>query len=595
MSRRHQGLGTSPPKVDRVWETLQRIWGYMATQKQRFIMVITAILVSSSLSLLGPYLLGKTVDLVIEVPSRDTLVGMLVLLLILYVCQSVFLWLQNYLMIDIAQGSVRRMRNHLFSHVQKLPVLYFQRMQQGELMSRLTNDIENVSRTMNTAVVQFITSVLTLTGTIVLMLWLSPLLTLLTLTIVPVMYFGMKWITKRTGPFFKQQQTDLGEVNGYVEEMFTGQPVVRMFSKEQRVIERFEKKNEALRESGYYAQVYTGFIPKLMNMLNNVSFAIIIGAGGILALNGSISIGVIVAFTTYSRQFTRPLNDLANQFNMILSAVAGAQRVFQVLDEEVEGEVKEEPLESISGDIRFDSVSFAYEEGQPTLVDINFVAEPGETIALVGPTGAGKTTILSLLSRFYDPDAGAIYLDGVDLQRVPRSWLRSRMGVVLQDATMFHLSIRENIRYGRLEATDEEVEAAAKAARAHEFIVNLPEGYETVLDSDGKGVSHGQRQLLSIARAMIADPSLLILDEATSSIDSLTESKINTALQRLMAGRTSFVIAHRLHTIRSADKILVMQHGKIIEQGSHRRLMNQGGFYADLIKAQSPVTEGHHQ
>lgn len=586
--RRHHGIGTAPPKVDDIGSTIKRIWRYMRVEKVRFYTVLALILLSSSLSLLGPYLLGRTVDLVIENPNVSVLFTMLLVLFFVYLFQSVFLWLQNYWMIGIAQNAVYEMRNHLFSHLQRLPLLFFQDYQQGELMSRLTNDMENVSRTLNTAIVQFVTSVLTITGTLVIMIWLSPLLTLMTVTIVPVMYFGMKWITKRTGKYFKEQQNHLGEVNGYVEEMFSGQTIVSMFSREEQVIDEFREKNEALRQSGYWAQVYTGFIPKLMNMLNNVSFAIIVGGGGLLALNGFVSIGIIVTFTTYSRQFTRPLNDLANQFNMILSAVAGAERVFQIIDEaeETKDEQKAGKLHELTGDVKFDSVDFAYEGDQQTLENLNFHVNAGETVALVGPTGAGKTTIISLLSRFYEPTGGQILIDDQPLSSVTRESLRSQMGVVLQDSTMFHTTIRENIRYGRLEATDEEVEQAAKSAYAHDFIKQLPEGYDTWLDSDGKGVSHGQRQLLSIARAMIASPALLILDEATSSIDTVTEMKINDALATLMEGRTSFVIAHRLNTIRSADLILVLQEGKVVEKGSHKELLAKQGFYADLVKTQ---------
>ncbi|ARI75834.1 ABC transporter ATP-binding protein [Halobacillus mangrovi] len=581
---RHMGIGTPPPKVENIRATLNRIWSYMAPEKKRFSMVIGLIIISSLLSLLGPFLLGKTVDIVIAESETNTLIVMIFLLLAIYFFHSLTLWLQNYWMIGIAQTTVYEMRNHLFSHLQRLPILFFQKRQQGDLMSRLTNDMEDVSRTLNTAVVQFVTSVLTITGTIGVMIWLSPLLTLLTLTIVPVMYFGMKWITKRTGTYFKEQQKHLGELNGYVEEMFTGQPIITMFSREERVIQDFEEKNEALRQSGYWAQVYTGFIPKLMNMLNNVSFAIIVGGGGLLALNGYVSIGIIVTFTTYSRQFTRPLNDLANQFNMILSAVAGADRVFHIIDESEENDTGE--VSTIKGNIEFRDVSFSYDGSEQTLAHINFHAEAGETIALVGPTGAGKTTIVSLLSRFYDPDQGRILVDGKDIHSITRDSLRSQMGVVLQDATMFNKTIRENIRYGRIEATDEEVEKAARASHAHDFIIKLPNGYDTILDPDGKGVSHGQRQLLSIARAMIANPSLLILDEATSSIDTVTEMKINDALKKLMKGRTSFVIAHRLNTIRSADQILVLRKGRIIEKGTHYELIEEKGFYADLVKTQ---------
>ncbi|MCP3027334.1 ABC transporter ATP-binding protein [Halobacillus sp. A5] len=586
--RHHQGIGTAPPKVDDMKATLKRIWRYMYQEKKKFNVVLAMIVLSSGLSLLGPYLLGAAVDEIIEEPNTGTLWTMLSLLFGVYVFQSLFLWLQNYWMINISQNTIYKMRNHLFSHLQRLPILFFQKRQQGELMSRLTNDMENVSRTLNTAVIQFVTSILTITGTLLIMLWLSPLLTLFTVTIVPVMYFGMKWITKRTGKYFKEQQKHLGDVNGYVEEMFSGQTIISMFSREERVIKDFEAKNEALKNSGYWAQTYSGFIPKLMNMLNNVSFAIIVGAGGLLALNGSISIGVIVTFTTYSRQFTRPLNDLANQYNMILSAVAGAERVFQIIDEneEKQDEQLAEDIKEIKGDIEFRSVDFSYEKENLTLSNINFHASPGETVALVGPTGAGKTTIISLLSRFYEINKGSILIDGQEIHSMTRDSLRRQMGVVLQDSTMFHTTIRENLRYGRLDATDEEVEYAAKAAHAHEFITHLPDGYETVLDSDGGGVSHGQRQLLSIARAMLADPALLILDEATSSIDTVTEIKINDALSKLMKGRTSFVIAHRLNTIRAADLILVLQHGEIIEKGSHQELLQQEGFYSGLVRAQ---------
>ncbi|WP_431802699.1 ABC transporter ATP-binding protein [Halobacillus andaensis] len=588
IQRHHHGIGTAPPKVENMKSTLKRIWSYMYQEKGKFNLVLAIIVLSSALSLLGPYLLGAAVDKVIAERNAGTLWMMLSLLFGVYVFHSLFLWLQNYWMITISQNTVYKMRRHLFSHLQRLPILFFQKRQQGELMSRLTNDMENVSRTLNTAVVQFVTSVLTILGTLVIMFWLSPLLTLLTITIVPVMYFGMKWITKRTGKYFKEQQKHLGDVNGYVEEMFSGQTIISMFSREERVIKDFERKNEALKNSGYWAQTYSGFIPKLMNMLNNISFAIIVGAGGLLALNESISIGIIVTFTTYSRQFTRPLNDLANQYNMILSAVAGADRVFQIIDEneEKQDERNAENIKEIKGDIKFRSVHFSYEDEEETLSDINFHAASGETIALVGPTGAGKTTIISLLSRFYEIDEGTILIDGKEINTITRDSLRSQMGVVLQDSTMFHTTIRENLRYGRLHATDEEVEKAAKAAHAHEFITQLPNGYDTVLDSDGGGVSHGQRQLLSIARAMLADPALLILDEATSSIDTVTEIKINDALARLMKGRTSFVIAHRLNTIRAADQILVLQHGEIIEHGDHKELLEQGGFYSELVRAQ---------
>ncbi|TKC16838.1 ABC transporter ATP-binding protein [Robertmurraya kyonggiensis] len=568
--------------------TMRRIWQYMAKEKGLFFLVMVMILISSALALIGPYLLGVAVDGVISGWGGEQLFPMLAWLVLIFVLQSGAIFFQNYWMIGIAQNVVFFMRNHLFSHLQKLPVAFFQKRQHGELMSRLTNDMENVSRTLNAAVIQVITSTLTLVGTIIVMLFLSPLLTFLTLLIVPVLFAGMKWITNRTGAYFKEQQRELGDMNGYIEETISGQKIIKMYSQESRVIEEFEEKNEALRVSSYWAQTYSGFIPKLMNMLNNVSFTIIVGVGGILAVKGVVSIGVIVTFTTYSRQFTRPLNDLANQFNMILSAIAGAERVFQIMDEEKEAvdETEAVDISSLDGEIVFEHVSFSYEEDVATLKNVSFRAAPGQTIALVGPTGAGKTTVISLLSRFYDADEGTIYVDGEDIKNITRRSLRKQTAFVLQDSVLFRTTVRENIRYGNLVATDEEVVEAAKKANAHEFIIKLPDGYDTVLSSEGSDLSHGQRQLLSIARAMLADPSLLILDEATSSIDTITEMKITDALTKLMEGRTSFVIAHRLNTIQNADLIIVLKDGQVIEQGTDRTLLEKNGFYADLVRSQ---------
>ncbi len=403
---------------------------------------------------------------------------------------------------------------------------------------------------------------------------------MVTLAVVPLMAFGMKWITRRTGLFFKEQQRHLGEVNGYIEETITGQKIVKTFSKEQHVIERFKEKNERLKGASFWAQTYSGFIPKLMNVLNNLSFAFIAGIGGILAFNDMITIGVIVIFAEYSRQFTRPLNDLANQFNTLLSAVAGAERVFDVIDEEEEKDkIGAIELKEIKGNVSFLNVSFSYEEDQKTISNVRFDVTEGETVALVGPTGAGKTTIINLLSRFYEPEDGVITIDGYDIRDLNRNSLRQHTGFVLQDSYLFQGTIRENIRYGKLEASDEAVEEAAKLANAHSFIHKLPKGYDTVLDQDGSGISQGQKQLLSIARVMLASPSILILDEATSSIDTITEIKIQEALYRLMRGRTSFVIAHRLNTIKQADQILVLKDGQLFEKGTHNQLLKEKGYY----------------
>ncbi|MDN4526834.1 ABC transporter ATP-binding protein [Fictibacillus fluitans] len=571
------------------WQgTLRQIWSYLAREKGRLWLVLLMVVLSSVCGLLGPFMIGRAIDNYIITRDNSGLLRLLAGLLGVYVLNSASLWFQNYWMIGIAQNTVFSMRTQLFRHLHRLPIPFFDKRQYGEIMSRVINDIENVSSTLNSSVIQIISSVLTLFGTIGFMLWLSPLLTAITLVIVPVMFFGMRWITKRTGKLFKMQQRNLGELNGYIEETISGQRIVKAFSQEDRVIAELLEKNDKLKESGFWAQTYSGFIPKLMNVLNNISFALIAGAGGLLALKGVVTIGTIVIFAEYSRQFTRPLNDLSNQFNTLLSAVAGAERVFEILDEEEEARDEEgnKELGEVRGEIEFVDVSFSYEEGGNTVSHISFHAAPGETVALVGPTGAGKTTVINLLSRFYDTDGGSILLDGREIKSIKREALRAQMGFVLQDPFLFEGTIMENIRYGRLDARDEEVVKAAKEANAHSFITKLPNGYDTAIEQDGSGISQGQKQLLSIARAILANPVILVLDEATSSIDTITEMKIQEALQRLMKGKTSFIIAHRLNTIQKADQILVLKDGGILERGSHQQLLKEKGFYSELYHSQ---------
>lgn len=568
--------------------TVLRIWKYLEVHRGQLLLVFFMVFLSSGLGLLGPYLIGKAIDIHIVELTEENFLRTLIIIGFVYFFFSLTSYLQNFWMIAISQRTVFTMRNQLFSKLHALPIKFFDKRQHGELMSRLTNDIDNVSQTLNSSVIQISSSILTLTGTVTVMLLLSPLLTLVAMTVIPLMYIGMKWITNRTGRLFKEQQKYLGELNGFIQETINGQQIVKAFSQEERVTREFMEKNENLRRAGYWAQTYSGFIPKLMNMLNNLSFAIIAFVGGILALKGFVTIGTIVVFTEYSRQFTRPLNELANQFNTILSAVAGAERVFEILDEEEEeanDKIGKQP-ESFVGEIEFKNVSFAYTEDQQTIHNISFHAKPGEMIALVGPTGAGKTTIINLLARFYDTNDGTILIDGTDIRLINRIALRRNMGFVLQDAYLFQGTIMENIRYGRLDATDEEVIEAAKMANAHSFIMKLPNQYNTVLRQDGRGISQGQRQLLSIARAILSDPSILILDEATSNIDTITEIKIQEALARLMKGRTSVVIAHRLNTIQRADQILVLNEGRIIESGTHESLLQQRGFYYHLYHSQ---------
>ncbi|WP_433945597.1 ABC transporter ATP-binding protein [Paenibacillus sp. SN-8-1] len=584
-----KGSGGRKPraKARNVSGTVGRIWSYLARRKAKLILVLFMVVLSSGLALLGPYMIGKAVDDYLE--SRRGDFGLFLAGLgLVYTLYSVTSWLQNIWMIEISQETVYRMRTELFTHLHQLPIPFFGKRQQGEIMSRLTNDIENVSSTLNSSAIEIFASILTLVGTLGVMLYLSPLLTLLTFLVVPLMILGMRWITRRTGPLYKQRQNNLGDLNGYIEETLSGQRIIKAFSQEPRVIRGFQERNEAIRRSGFWAQTISGFIPKLMNSLNNLSFAIVAGIGGILAIRGAVTIGIIIVFVEYARQFTRPLNDLANQWNTLLTAIAGAERVFEVMDEEVE--IKDEgssvKLDHVDGAVSFSHVSFSYEEDGDTLADITFEAKPGEMVALVGPTGAGKTTLIQLLSRFYDPTGGLITVDGRDITTIQRQSLRSHMAFVLQDSFLFQGTIRENIRFGRLDASDEEVEEASKLANAHAFIMRLEGGYDKVLETGGSGISQGQKQLLAIARAILANPSILVLDEATSSIDTITEIKIQEGLQRLMKGRTSFVIAHRLNTIRQADKILVLKDGRLIEQGPHEELLKENGFYSKLYHGQ---------
>ncbi|TWT27563.1 ABC transporter ATP-binding protein [Planomicrobium sp. CPCC 101110] len=569
------------------WQsTLLRIWKLVDEHRILLIVVLSMVFFSSALALLGPYLVGYIIDQYI-VPQNFSGMGLIIgWLIVVYTGYSLTMYLQNYWMVGIAQQVIYRMRTGLFEHLQRLPVSFFDKRQHGELMSRMTNDIENVSSTLNSSFIQVFSSILTLAGTAVVMVMLSPLLTVLTLVIIPLMYVSMQWITKRTGRLYKEQQQAIGDLNGYIEETISGQKIVKAFSQEPRVMEEFLVKSERMRNTGFWAWTYAGFIPKVMNFLNNASFAIVAGVGGVLALNGSISIGVIVIFTEYARQFTRPLNDLANQFNTILSAIAGAERVFSIMEEKEEPDDQVENADKeLRGQVVFDDVSFKYEGAEEdwTIRNVSFTVNVGQTAALVGATGAGKTTIMQLLARFYDANEGEIRLDGTPIASMPRETLRKQIAFVLQDPFLFEATVMENIRYGRLDAADEDVIEAAKKANAHEFIGKLPDGYDTVLSGDGSMISQGQKQLLSIARALIADPVILLLDEATSSIDTVTELKIQEALERLMKGRTSFVIAHRLNTVRQADLVMVMNMGELVESGTQQQLLARGGMYANML------------
>lgn len=575
------------PRANDWKQTLLRIWQIVDEQRILLILVLGMVVISSILSLLGPFLIGRIIDDYIVPGKTVGLYQVIALLIVVYIVLVLSMYLQNYWMVGIAQQTIYRMRTRVFAHLQKLPLSFFDKRQHGELMSRVTNDIESVSSTLNSSFIQVFSSVLTLIGTVSVMLYLSPLLTVLTMIIIPVMFIAMRWITRRTGKLYKEQQAALGSLNGIIEETISGQRIVKAFSQEARVMEEFREKSMRLRRTGFWAMSYAGYIPKVMTLLNHMSFTIVAGIGGLLAINGYVSIGVMVIFTEYARQFTRPLNDLANQFNTVLSAIAGAERVFIIMDEKEETDTGTLVLShTLGGEVTFQHVSFKYEiaEEHYTLQDISFYIKPGQMVALVGATGAGKTTIMQLIARFYDVDSGTVLFDGIDVRDLKRSTLRSQMAFVLQDPFLFETSIRENIRYGRLDATDEEIEEAARKANAHEFIMKLPKGYDTLLTADGGEISQGQKQLLSIARAFVANPKILLLDEATSSIDTVTELKIQEALDHLMQGRTSFVIAHRLNTVKNADVVLVMKEGKLVESGPRQDLIAKGGAYAMMLE-----------
>ncbi|MCG1008756.1 ABC transporter ATP-binding protein [Salinicoccus sp. ID82-1] len=574
-------------RANDIWGTLKRMWRFINEERVLLYAIIFLVTLTSLLSITGPFLVGYIVDNYFVQQQMDGLARILLLLLVVYVLLSSTQYLAAFMMVGLSQRTVYKLRSRLFSHMQKLPVRFYDKRQHGELMSRMTNDIETISQTLNTSFIQFTTSVVTLIGTISVMIYLSPLLTLLTVLIIPVLIFAVGFITRRTGPLYKKRQRATGELNGYIEEMVSGQEIVKVFSQEETAIKNFNEKAGSLRDITFWAFLYAGFIPKVMNMLNNISFTIVAGAGGLLALSGTglVTIGTIVVFAEYARQFTRPLADLSNQFNQVLSAIAGAERVFGIMDSETENDHGKIEDKTIKGEIEFDDVSFSYDPEQktPTIRNLSFKIAAGESVALIGATGAGKTTVMQLLARFYETDSGQVRIDGEDILDYARATVRSQTAFVLQDPYLFESTIRENIRYGKLDATDDDVVEAARLANAHDFIVELENGYDTILEADEGFISQGQKQLISIARALITDPAILLLDEATSSIDTVTELKIQEALERLMKDRTSIIIAHRLNTIKAVDRIFVMDLGELVESGSEQELLRQEGRYYQMV------------
>lgn len=589
--RHMAGLLEPKVKAKNTRLALKRLLTYLESQQMELIKVFFLVVGSSAAGLAGPYLIGRGIDRMVGGRGNVDFAGLAVtalILLFIYAVSALMSGLQIYLMVGIAQRIIRDLRRDLFAKVQTLPLRFFDGRPDGELMSRLTNDVESINNALTQSTSQIFSSFLLVAGSLIMMLLLSPLLTVLTLVSLPLGVVVTGKIAGRTRKSFSAQQKELGELNGFIEETISGQRVIKAFSQEKNVLRDFGAINEQLKKAGTQAQIFSGIVMPTMFVVNNISFALVAGAGGWMAVKGILTIGIIASFLNYSKQFARPINEIANQYNMIQSALAGAERVFEIMDEEPEKE--DEPgaltLKNPAGDVVFADVHFRYQEDVPVLKSISLQAHPGQTVALVGPTGAGKTTLVNLITRFYDIDQGTIFIDGKEIRTIKKDSLRSSLGIVLQDTYLFSDTVRENIRYGRLNATNAEVEAAARLANAHPFIQRLPDGYDTLLSEDGGNLSQGQRQLLTIARAILADPAILILDEATSSVDTRTEMHIQQAMLELMKGRTSFVIAHRLSTIRNADQILLINDGKIIEQGSHHQLLAAKGFYHRLYHSQ---------
>ncbi|MCX7942279.1 MAG: ABC transporter ATP-binding protein/permease [Dictyoglomaceae bacterium] len=575
-------------KIKDPWGTLKNLWKYLRKYKWTLIFIFIFVLFSSILGIIGPYMIGKAIDDYIIPQKYDGFFNFLILLGGIYILGSLFAWLQGYIMLKTTQKIVFSMRKDLFDKLQYLPLKFFDTRPHGDIMSRITNDIDNIGMVLGTSFIQLFSGIITLIGIIIMMIRISIPMTLISLITIPLTIYSTDFISKRTRNYFYANQTLLGNLNGIIEEDISGIKVIKIFGRENKEIERFDEVNKELTKVGIKAQIFSGVVGPTMNLINNISFAIISGFGGYFAYRNFISVGSIAVFINYSRQFSRPINELANQYNMIQSAIASAERIFEILKEEEEKEDDKDAIElkDVKGEVEFKNVWFSYERGVPVLKNINFHIKPGQVVALVGPTGAGKTTMISLLARFYDVNDGSILIDGIDIRKIKRKSLRSILGIVLQDTYLFSMSVKENIKYGRLSAKDEEIEESARLAHAEQFILNLPNGYDTILSEDGGDLSQGQRQLLAIARAILANPKILILDEATSNVDTRTEKYIQSAMLNLMKGRTSFIIAHRLSTIKNADLILVINNGEIIEKGTHEELLKKKGFYYNLYMSQ---------
>jgi ATP-binding cassette subfamily B protein len=592
------GRGVPGEKAKDFKGTIKKILAYMGSYKAALVVVLLFAVASTVFNVIGPKILSRaTTELFNGLMSKlsggsgidFTKIGRILLgLLGIYLCSAIFSFIQGWIMTGISQKMTFRMRREISEKINRMPMKYFESRTVGEVLSRITNDVDTMGQSLNQSITQLITSIATIVGVFVMMLSISPLMTVIALVILPVSMILMMLVMKFSQKHFKNQQKYLGEVNGQVEEVYSGHNVVKAFNREEAVLDTFDATNEKLYESAWKSQFLSGMMQPIMIFVGNLGYVAVAVSGSLLAANGVIEVGDIQAFIQYVKNFTQPINQLAQISNMLQSMAAAAERVFEFLEEKEESSVAKHPVSigEAKGDVTFSHVRFGYSPDKVVIHDFSSEVHAGQTVAIVGPTGAGKTTMVKLLMRFYNVSEGAIYVDGHDIRDFNRDDLRRQFGMVLQDTWLFQGTIMENIRYGRLDATDEEVIAAAKAAHAHHFIQTLPGGYQMELNEEASNVSQGQKQLLTIARAILADNPIMILDEATSSVDTRTEQRIQKAMDNLMKGRTSFVIAHRLSTIKNADLILVMKDGDIIEQGTHESLIAQNGFYADLYQSQ---------
>ena len=604
MPRGHMGgrHGMSTEKAKDFKGTMKKLMGYLTQYKIGLLLVVIFAIGSTIFNIAGPKILGKaTTELFHGLISKvsggsgidfDKIEKILIGLMCLYVCSALFSFIQGYIMTGVSQKLTYRMRKEISEKINRLPMGYFDKMTHGEILSRITNDVDTLSQSLNQSATQVITSVATIIGVLVMMLSISPLMTVIAILILPLSMELIGMIVKRSQRYFKEQQEYLGYVNGQVEEVYGGHNIVKAFNKEDDVIDEFDRDNDRLYRSAWKSQFLSGMMMPIMQFVGNLGYVAVVILGGYLAIKKTIEVGDIQSFIQYVRNFTQPIQQVAQVANMLQSTAAASERVFEFLEEPEEEAAPENPvvLKNPEGAVEFEHVRFGYNPEHTIIHDFSVKVEPGQKIAIVGPTGAGKTTMVKLLMRFYDVSGGSIKVDGHDIREFDRGELRRMFGMVLQDTWLFKGSIEDNIRYGKLDATHEDVVKAADAAYAHRFIQTLPGGYGMELNEEASNVSQGQKQLLTIARAILADPKILILDEATSSVDTRTEVRIQKAMDNLMKGRTSFIIAHRLSTIRDADLILVMKEGDIVEMGRHEELLAKNGFYADLYNSQFEQT-----